>query len=538
MVPLPTQNAIAAFSGAAAMILLGVALGSALSVIAGGAIALGLAAAFALSLPLGARLRRERLELAWWHAHADSGAARGAVVSGVPFEVRVSLRHYGRRPVVLSELTPTHGNALRCLRGAQADLALAPRTRGEFELSFVAACAGRIVLHGLSVAVQGPLDLFRAPLYFPIPLIVQALPRSMLELRVPARSKVAMSIERAGLTQRRRPGGGNDLREIRELVPGDPFKTIAWKASARVGRWMVREVESEVQETLYLVLDVGSSMRGGAPGSRKLDHAIELSALLAQRALSEGDRVGAITVDTRIVAHAPAREGQKQMALIHEALLHATEIVDQDLTEPDDDEVIALAARYVRHQDGRDYRTKTGFDLDGLTRHAASALAAEREHRSLKAEVVASDPRAKLLRRFCRARGIGLRYRSEGRTLSKNDGLARALKLAAGSSRVPRSVMVITDFDGVFQPELLVATLRMLRAQQHVLSFIFPDARALTPVVGDALHDSLRWAYGLAEERRMREAHALLGKLGIPLFVSSPREVRRVGSGQGDKRVA
>jgi uncharacterized protein (DUF58 family) len=382
------------------MILLGVVLGSALSVIAGGVITLGLAVAFTLSLPLGARLRRERLELAWWHAHADSGAARGSVVSGVPFEVRVSLRHFGRRPVVLSELLPTHGNAVRCLRGKGADLTLSPRTRSELKLSFVAACPGRVVLHGLSVAVQGPLDLFRAPLYFPIPLIVQALPRSLLELRAPARSKVALAIERAGLSQRRRPGGGNDLRELRELVPGDPFKTIAWKASARVGQWMVREVESEVQETLYLVLDVGSSMRGGAPGTRKLDHGIELAALLSQRALADGDRVGVITVDTRIIAHAPAREGQKQMALIHEALLHATEVVDQDLTEPDDDEVTALAARYLRHQDGRDYRTKTGFDLDGLTRHAASALAAEREQRSLSAEVVAGDPRAKLLRRF------------------------------------------------------------------------------------------------------------------------------------------
>jgi uncharacterized protein (DUF58 family) len=538
MIPLPTKTSFAAFSGALVMLLVGVALGSAIAVISAGAILLALATAFTLSLPLGARLRRERLELAWWHAHAETGATRGSVVSGVPFEVQVSLRHYGQRRLVLSELLPTHGNTVRCVRGAQADLVLPPRTRSEFRLSFVAACPGRVVLHGLSVAVQGPLDLFRAPLYFPIPLVVQALPRSVLELRTPLRTSVAVAVERAGLTQRRRRGGGSDLREIRELMPGDPFKSIAWRASAKAGQWMVREVESEVQETLYLVLDIGASMRGGEPGTRKLDHGIELAAQLAQRALEGGDRVGLITVDSRIVAHAPAREGQRQMALIHEALLHATEIVDRDLTEPDDDEVIALAARYVRHQDGVDHRTKTGIDLEALARHAAAALSVDREHRSLNADVVASDRVTKLLRRFCRARGIALRYRPDGRSFAKGGGLSKALKAAAGNSRVPRSLLVITDFDGIFQPDLLIATLRMLRAQQHVISFVCPDARALAEPGQTEVVKQLQWVYGLAEERRIREAHALLGKLGIPLFVSSPREIRRVARGERGKRVA
>jgi uncharacterized protein (DUF58 family) len=438
---------------------------------------------------------------------------------------------------MLSELLPTHGNTVRCVRGSNADLPLPARTRSEFRLAFVAACPGRVVLHGLSVAVQGPLDLFRAPLYFPIPLVVQALPRSVLELRTPLRTSVAVAVERAGLTQRRRRGGGSDLREIRELMPGDPFKTIAWRASAKAGHWMVREVESEVQETLYIVLDIGGSMRGGEPGTRKLEHGIELAAQLAQRALEGGDRVGLITVDTRIVAHAPAREGQRQTALIHEALLHATEIVDRDLTEPDDDELVALAARYVRHQDGVDYRTKTGVDLDALARHAAAALSGDREHRSLNADVVASDRVTKLLRRFCRARGIALRYRQEGRSFAKVTGLSKALKAAAGNSRVPRSVLVITDFDGIFQPEVLVSTLRMLRAQQHVISFVFPDARAIAAAAESQIVEQLQWVYGLAEERRLREAHALLGKLGIPLFASSPREIRRVTRAELDKRI-
>ena len=97
---------------------------------------------------------------------------------------------------------------------------------------------------------------------------------------------------------------------------------------------------------------------------------------------------------------------------------------------------------------------------------------------------------------------------------------------------------MITDFDGIFQPELLVNTLRMLRVAQHGMTFVFPDARALGDPPDSPLVDHLQWVYGLAEERRLREAHALLGKLGIPLFVSSQREIRRVTRAELGKRVA
>ncbi|HET6337187.1 MAG TPA: hypothetical protein VFG30_28375, partial [Polyangiales bacterium] len=170
-------------------------------------------------------------------------------------------------------------------------------------------------------------------------------------------------------------------------------------------------------------------------------------------------------------------------------------------------------------------------------RHASTALSADREHRSLNADVVATDRVTKLLRRFCRARGIALRYRQEGRSFAKSTGLSKALKAAAGNSRVPRSVLVITDFDGIFQPDLLVSTLRMLRAQQHAISFVFPDARALAEGATTELVEQLQWVYGLAEERRLHEAHALLGKLGIPLFLSSQREIRRVTRAELEKRL-
>jgi uncharacterized protein (DUF58 family) len=527
MLPLPTTNATIAFTGASAMVAAGIAGSSAPAVMLGSALLLGLATAFALTLPVGARLRRDRLELAWWHTHGEGGGARGSVVAGARFEVRASLRHFGERPLILSQLVPAHGSALRCVRGAQGAVVLPGQSRSEFDLGFVAAAPGRLVLHGLSVMVHGPLDLFRAPLYFPIPLVIRALPRTAAWWSAPARPSASIAAERAGQVSRRRPGGGTDLRELRELQPGDAFKTIAWKASARAGKWLVREVESEVQETLYVVLDISGTMRGGALGDRKLDHGIELASSLLREALERGDQAGLITADGRVVAHAPAREGLAHMAHLHDILLGVTEVIDADLTEPDDDEVIALVARYVRHQDGVDFRTARGFDLDGLIRHTRGALSGEHEPRGNTKPAIPSDPRAQLLRRFCRARGIELRYRPDTRAFGKSQGLMQALRAAAGDSRVPRSIVTITDFDGVTDLTLLESTLRMLRARQHALSFIVPDAQALLPRPSSRLVADLQLIFGLSETRRTAEMRGLLYKLGVPLTIAARRAPQR-----------
>lgn len=523
MLPLPTTNAILVFLGACAMVALGIACNATAAIMLGAAVLLGLATVFAFTLPVGAQLRRDRLELAWWHTHGEPVSTRGSVVAGARFEVQASLRHFGTRTLVLSQLVPAHGSALRCVRGAQGAVVLPGQSRSEFELGFVAAAPGRLVLHGLSVMVHGPLDLFRAPLYFPIPLVIRALPRSAATIHVPLRENASTGAERAGQALRRRPGGGTELREIRELVPGDAFKTIAWKASARAGKLMVREVESEVQETLYVALDISGTMRGGALGDRKLDYGIELAASLLRSALERGDQAGLITVDGRVVAHVPARAGLSHMAGLHEVLLGATEVIDADLTEPDDDEVIMLVARYIRHQDGLDFRVANGFDLDGLVRHAQLALTGEHESRAASKAAIPSDPRVQVLRRFCRARGIELRYRPETRASAKVQGLVQALRTAAGGSRVPRAIVMITDFDGVTDASLLESTVRMLRARQHALSFVVPDAQSLLAAPASRLVSDLQLVYGMTEQRRAIEMRAILYKLGVPLVVSKRR---------------
>ncbi len=49
-------------------------------------------------------------------------------------------------------------------------------------------------------------------------------------------------------------GGGTNILEVREYVPGDEFKKIDWKATARLSRLVVKEFEKEMRRDVVLVL--------------------------------------------------------------------------------------------------------------------------------------------------------------------------------------------------------------------------------------------------------------------------------------------
>jgi uncharacterized protein (DUF58 family) len=397
------------------------------------------------------------------------------------------------------------------------ELVLPARTRTDFALRLRAAAAGRVVLQGLAVAVPGPCGLFLAPLYFPSPLAVRVLPRSASQSLAQVRFASTDAAERAGPRAMRQRGSGTELYELREHQAGDAFKSIAWKPSARVGKLLVREVEREVQDTLQLVLDVSGSMRGGEPGARNLDRCIELCALLARQAIERGDRIGLITVDGRIVSRVSEGEGMTQLLRIYEALLVTTEIVDADLTEADDDAVTDLVGLYLRQQHGVELVRRGRWNLPAIAAHVHRAMLADGDGKA-PAKIVASTPEHALLRRFCLLRGIPLPYRETTRRAAKASGLALALRSAVGVSRAPRSVLLVSDLDGIDDGEPLLQAIKLLRTRQHDLAVVFPAAASFAPEASSALERDLQHVYGMHEQSRRKDMQTEFHRLGVPLI--------------------
>lgn len=527
MLPIPTPTAIVAFLGAGACLVLAIATGSYEGLLVGAGLLLGLTLAFVLTVPVGRRVRRQKLEFAWWLAHGDPGSDAGAAVPNKPFEVRCFLRHRGLETLRFAEIVPLVPGGARLLDHDASVLEVPAGSRTEFSFHLVAPATGRVVLHGLAVRLGGPLHLFEVPLYFPNPLVIKVLPQAALMLRSSVRALTGLPIERAGASLRA-SGGGTELKELRDMQPGDSFRSIAWRPSARRGKLLVREVEQEVQETRYLVLDVSGTMRGGEPGRRKLDYAIEAVAAEARRALARGDQLGLVTVDGRVLSHVAARDGSPQLFRVLDALVAATEVVDADLTDVDDDEVVGLVGRYVRQQDGIDFRTREGaWNLTLLAKHVNKALSESRHgggeaakgetgrSERVSGEVQAQTPAGALLRRFCLVRGIPLPHRPDPRDGAKSPSFAAVLRAIAGSSRAPMSIALVTDLDGLGDPQPLVSALELLRARGHAVVVLALDASSFHERPADALGGTLWDVYARGEGRRAADVGTLLARLGV-----------------------
>jgi uncharacterized protein (DUF58 family) len=86
-----------------------------------------------------------------------------------------------------------------------------------------------------------------------------------------------------------REKGQEEFGGLREYRPGDNLRLIAWKASARHARLMVKEMEDDLSKKVTLIVDTGvpagAKARGGARAlaERAISFAGELARLLARR---------------------------------------------------------------------------------------------------------------------------------------------------------------------------------------------------------------------------------------------------------------
>ena len=94
-----------------------------------------------------------------------------------------------------------------------------------------------------------------------------------------------------------RPGSGSELLDLRDYLPGDPPKTIAWKVSARRDRLITKEFESEVPVRCTLFVDVSQSVRIGFAGANALGRLVEIGAAIAQATAAQRDLVGVCLID-------------------------------------------------------------------------------------------------------------------------------------------------------------------------------------------------------------------------------------------------
>jgi uncharacterized protein (DUF58 family) len=97
-----------------------------------------------------------------------------------------------------------------------------------------------------------------------------------------------------------RIGKGREFDRLRDYVIDDDYRDIAWRASARHGRLIVREFRIDRSQEILLCLDRGHRMAARVAQITRLDHAVNAAVLLSYICNRMEDRIGIVSFDTEV----------------------------------------------------------------------------------------------------------------------------------------------------------------------------------------------------------------------------------------------
>jgi len=520
----PTRATFQVALAGAAMVAVGVAAKVSAAVAFGGAMLLAVTLGRALALSTVTRIRASGFEMVWGTTRRVTRASRDEEVV-----LEAELRNRG--------FDDARGVSLRPVASSMLDVSIFPATldlpaasKVRFEIRVSPRRVGRWGIHGIALEVRGtPLGgegLYEVPLMFANPHGVEVVPKPLFAILQTARGGRARRVAEAG-----RPaplaGEGEQLKELRELSPGDSFKRIAWKASARRGQLLVREMEREERDVAWLVLDASVELWAGSRGHSPLDVAIDEVAGLAARHIAKGDRVGLAIFASRVRTWLPPDAGPSQANKIVAALPSAASMVDADRCELDEAELAQRVAEHLRPLDPRGLVDVPRGHLDSLSSRAeAMRVRAPFAPRLPQA----STPREQRFRHYLASFGIEVPPRVDGERDKADVQLAAILeKIAREKKKRPSIVHVWAPPPGPDSP--VDGAARKVRARHVELRWTMPSfepsltaGAGTTPTVESVVADAVRLRVRASQARAERAMRAF----GVR---PRPVEVKRHGVG-------
>ena len=141
-------------------------------------------------------------------------------------------------------------------------------------------------------------------------------------------------------------GRGIEFDSLRDYSPDDDARLIDFRSTVRLGRPFVRTYREDRSLTVFLLVDVSSSMDTGSGELSKLDMALLAASLVAYAAQFRGLPVGCISFADGVLGHLAPRRGKA----------HALAVADSG----------CVASRLAR--------SRSGTDLAGALRTASLVL--------------------------------------------------------------------------------------------------------------------------------------------------------------------
>ena len=139
-------------------------------------------------------------------------------------------------------------------------------------------------------------------------------------------------------------GHGIEFSEVRAYQSGDPFSSIDWKVTARMGKPYVKRFVEERELTVLLVVDLSSSTEFGTRQRLKRELAFEVAGVLALAAARNNDRVGLLLFTDKVERFVPPLRGRgRVLCLLYDLLRFRPEGKGTDLPQ-----ALDAANRYLK----------------------------------------------------------------------------------------------------------------------------------------------------------------------------------------------
>jgi uncharacterized protein (DUF58 family) len=110
-----------------------------------------------------------------------------------------------------------------------------------------------------------------------------------------------------------RVGKGRDFDRLREYRDGDDVRDVAWRATARRGKLIVREYRLDRSQDVVVCLDTGHRMEARVAGLTKLDHAVNAAVMLGYICNRMEDRTSYVSFATEVTYGVPAGRGSSHL---------------------------------------------------------------------------------------------------------------------------------------------------------------------------------------------------------------------------------
>lgn len=490
--------------------------------LAGGALLAAVAFGRASTRGDVARARRAGFEMVW---REPSRRARLAVGSTRVFVAE--LRNRSDRVVHVTGLRAIASEGLRAVVKPN-ELDVLPGGFAHIEVEVTGRRVGRRGVHGLALGAGGVGAAFEVPLTFANVLGIEVVPRAVDSGLRPPRGGRLRADPAAGRARNRR-GDGAEIREIRDLAPGDSFRKIAWKASARKGKLMVREMDIEERDVVWIVVDVSAEGWLGPVGDAPLDRAIDVAANFAIERARHGAAVGVAFTTDHVVQFSPPQKGGADLDRLGAIWLDAADAYGADRCGLGIDDLLRLAVEHARPLDATGLVDLPKGDVDRLLQRLEGLRARAPFQLAPPLASATNESRDRLVRHYAASFALDVPTRATGAMATS--GVADALRRIHRGRPRPTDLVVIAAAPTQIPSELKDA-IGMMRKKGVRVRWAPVDPRfgLDAPPGGDAVRAAVEIEVGASR----RAALTLLAAAGVrvvdarTLVVRAPRRLEDV----------